>query len=198
MLARQGQFVQAQGTEVWSDGTVAGRYRLCHALYHEVVYARVPLGRRAHLHRQIGRRLEAGYGLQAPEIAAELAVHFEQGGDYDRAVHYLQHAGDNAMQRWAHQEAIAYIRRGLELLESQPDTPARAQQELDLQLALGPALMAANGWAAPEVEQTYARARVLCPQVGQTPQLFSTLRGLWRFYRSRGALPTAVALGEEL
>jgi predicted ATPase len=197
-LARQGQFVQAQGTEVWPDGTVAGRYRFCHALYHEVIYARVPTGRRAYLHRQIGRRLEAGYGLQAPEIAAELAVHFAQGRDSHQAVQYLRHAGDNAMRRWAHQEAIAYIRRGLELLENQPDTPVRAQQELDLQLALGPALMAAKGWAAPEVEQTYARARVLCPQVGQTPQLFSTLRGLWRFYRSRGALPTAVALGEEL
>ena len=197
-LARQGQFVRAQGTEVWPDGTMAGRYRFCHALYHEVIYARVPTGRRAHLHRQIGRRLEAGYGLQAPDIAAELAVHFAQGRDSHQAVQYLRHAGDNAMRRWAHEEAIAYIRRGLELLENQPDTPVRAQQELDLQLALGPALMAAKGWAAPEVEQTYARARGLCTQVGQIPQLFSTLRGLWRFYRSRGALPTAVALGEEL
>jgi len=197
-LARQGQFVRAQGTEVWPDGTMAGRYRFCHALYHEVIYARVPTGRRAHLHRQIGRRLEAGYGLQAPDIAAELAVHFAQGRDSHQAVQYLRHAGDNAMRRWAHEEAIAYIRRGLELLEKQPDTPVRAQQELDLQLALGPALMAAKGWAAPEVEQTYARARGLCTQVGQIPQLFSTLRGLWRFYRSRGALPTAVALGEEL
>ena len=197
-LARQGQFVQAHGTGVWPDGTVAGRYRFCHALYQDVVYARVPAGRRAHLHRQIGRRLEAGYGPQAPEIAAELAVHFAHGRDYHRAVQYLQHAGDNAMRRGAHQEAVAYVTRGLELLETQPDTPARAQQELDLQLTLGPALMAAKGWAAPEVEQTYARARVLCTQVGKTPQLFSTLRGLWRFYRSRGALPTAVELGEEL
>ena len=52
--------------------------------------------------------------------------------------------------------------------------------------------------AAPEVEQTYARARALCQQVGETPQLFPTLRGLWRFYRNRGALPTARELGEQL
>jgi hypothetical protein len=57
---------------------------------------------------------------------------------------------------------MVYLTRGLELLETQPETLARAQQELDLQLALGPALMAAKGWAAPEVEQTYARAKVLC------------------------------------
>ena len=111
---------------------------------------------------------------------------------------YLQHAGDNVMQRWAYQEAIAFFTRGLTLLETQPETPARAQRELDLQLALGPALMAARGWAAPEVEQTYARARVLCAQVRKTAQLFPALRGLWRYYRSRGALSTAVELGEEL
>jgi DNA-binding winged helix-turn-helix (wHTH) protein/predicted ATPase len=197
-LARQGQFVQAHGTDVWPDGTVTSRYRFGHALHQEVVYARIPAGRRAHLHRQIGRRLEAGYGPQAPEIAAELAAHFAHGRDDQRAVQYLQHAGDNAMRRCAYQEAIAYLTRGLELLETLPDSPARARQELDVQLALGPALMAAKGWAAPEVEHTYARAKVLCAQVKNTPQLFPTLRGLWRCYRSRGALPTALELGEEL
>jgi DNA-binding winged helix-turn-helix (wHTH) protein/predicted ATPase len=197
-LARQGQLIQAHGTDVWPDGTVAGRYRFGHALYHEVIYARVPAGRRAHLHRLIGRRLEAGYGPQVPAIAAELAEHFVRGRDDQRAVQYLQHAGDNAMRRCAYQEAIAYLTRGLELLETLPDSAARGQQELDVQLALGPALMAAKGWAAPEVEHTYARARVLCAQVKKTPQLFPTLRGLWRCYRSRGALPTALELGEEL
>ena len=58
--------------------------------------------------------------------------------------------------------------------------------------------MATKGYAAPEVEQTYARAQALCQQVGETPQLFPTLRGLCRFYRNRGALPTARELGEQL
>jgi predicted ATPase len=67
-----------------------------------------------------------------------------------------------------------------------------------MQLALGPALSATKGAAVPVVEQTYARARALCAQVGDTPQRFSTLWGLWRFYWSRGALPTAREIGEEL
>src|SRR5262249_21623909 len=70
--------------------------------------------------------------------------------------------------------------------------------ELELQMALGPALMATKGIAAPEVEQTYARARVLCAQVGETPQLFPALWGLCRFYVGRGAMPTARELGEQL
>jgi predicted ATPase len=197
-LARQQHWLRAIGSDVWPDGTVAGRYAFLHALYHSVVSQHVTVARHLHLHRRIGEAKEAAYGPRASEIAAELAVHFTHGRDYHRAVQYLQHAGDNAMQRWAYQEAIAFFTRGLTLLETQPETPVRAEQELDLRLAMGPALMAARGWAAPEVERTYARARVLCAQVRQTAKLFPVLRGLWRFYRSQGILSTAVELGEEL
>ncbi|MBI3304450.1 MAG: hypothetical protein HYZ72_20500 [Deltaproteobacteria bacterium] len=89
-LARRGQFLQARGLAEWPDGTVAARYGFIHALYQEVVYERVPAGRRVHLHRRIGEREEAAYDNRAGEIAAELAVHFERGRDYRRAVHYLQ------------------------------------------------------------------------------------------------------------
>jgi hypothetical protein len=51
---------------------------------------------------------------------------------------------------------------------------------------------------SPEVEQTYARARALCAQAGDTPQLFPTLGGLWRFYASRGAFQTARELADQL
>src|SRR4029453_15194555 len=63
---------------------------------------------------------------------------------------------------------------------------------------LGPALMATKGLAALEVEQTYARARTLCTQVGETPQLFPTLQGFFGFYQARGVLPTAREFGEQL
>jgi predicted ATPase len=167
-------------------------------LYQEVVYAQVPEGRRLRLHRRIGTREETGYGAQAGAHAAELAVHFERGQDYQRAVQYLQQAAANALQRYASQEASDWLRRALALLPALPEAPARVQQELDLLLAIGPALMATKGFAAPEVEQTYARARDLCRQVGETPQLFRAVRGLWSFYFNRGALPVARELGEQL
>ena len=90
-----------------------------------------------------------------------------------------------------------HLTKGLELLATLPDTPARAQQELDLQMALGPALMATKGYAAPEVEQTYARARELCAQVGETPQLFPALRGLCRSIMP-GGVADGVGAGEQL
>jgi hypothetical protein len=58
--------------------------------------------------------------------------------------------------------------------------------------------MAIKGFAAPEVEQTYARTRVLCQQAGETPQLLPTLWGLTRFYGNRGAFATARELAEQL
>ena len=69
----------------------------------------------------------------------------------------------------------AHLTKGLEVLHTLPDTPERARQELGLQITLGPALLATKGLAAPEVERAYTRARELCQQVGETPQLFPVL-----------------------
>ncbi len=69
----------------------------------------------------------------------------------------------------ANLEAAQHLTKALELLATLPETQARAQQELDLQLAMGPVLAATKSWATPEVEQTYARARVLCEQMVTYP-----------------------------
>jgi predicted ATPase len=181
----------------WPDGTVAARYSFLHALYQEVLYERVSVSQRIDLHRRIGGREEMAYGDQAREIVAELVVHFERGRDYFKAVQYLQQAGENALRRAAHQEAINLFTRGLELLQPLPDTPERVQQELTLQIALGVPLMAIKGYAAPEVGQAYARARELYQEVEETPQLFPVLWGLWAFYCNRAELQTARELAEQ-
>ena len=95
-------------------------------------------------------------------------------------------------------EAINHLRQGLAVLRTLPDTPERLQQELDLQVAIGPALIATQGNAALEVEHAYARARELCQQVGNPPQLFPVFRGLMLYYINRGDLETAYQLGEQL
>ena len=157
------------GEAAWPDGTVSGRYGFRHALYQEVLYQRLGSGRRMRCHRAIGTRLEAGYGVQAARIAAALAGHFERGHDAERAVRYRQQAAAQALERYAYPEAVSHLTQGLALLARLPEPPARAQQELDLQLALGSALIPTKGSAAPEVEQTYTRAGALCEQIGETP-----------------------------
>src|SRR5206468_1096011 len=129
---------------------------------------------------------------------AELAMHFERGRDYRRAVPYLQQVAQTAIQRCAYREALSHLTKGLDLLKTLPDTPERTQHELRLYISLGAPLMAAKGWAAPELGAAYARARTLCQQVEETPQLFPVLYGLWVFHYTRAELRTAQELGEQL
>jgi predicted ATPase len=197
-LARQGQFVQAGALVVWPDGTVGGSYQFRHALYQQVVYDRIAVGRRVRLHQRIAWRVEVGYGTQAHEVAAELAGHFEHGHDPERAVRYRQQAAAQALGRYAYPEAIGHLTRGVELLQTLPETPARTRQELDMQLALSNALAATKGLAAPEAGHAYTRARELCQQVGETPQFFAVLDGLVPFYIGRGEFQTARELAEDM
>ena len=89
-LAAQQHFLVDIGLREWPDATSSGRYRFAHVLYRQVLYEGLGTARRRQLHRCIGVRLEAGYGAQAGKIAAHLAVHFERGGEIQRAVHYGQ------------------------------------------------------------------------------------------------------------
>jgi predicted ATPase len=127
-----------------------------------------------------------------------LAHHYTEAGLTEQAITYWQRAGQQALQCSANVEAAQHLTTGLALLGALPETTLRAQQELDLQLALAHALSVTKGYAAPEVEQTYAGAHALCQRVGETPQLFPTLRGLYWFHQSLGALQTARELGEQL
>jgi tetratricopeptide (TPR) repeat protein len=197
-MTRRAQFVQAVGSEAWPDGTVAARYRFLHALHQEVLYNRIPPGQRNRWHRQIGKRLEAGHGGKASEIAAELAEHFVRGGDAPRAVQYLRHAGENARQRSAYQEAIAHLTRGIEVLGKLPDTVERARREVDLQTTLGLTYMAAKGYATPEVGTAYARALALCQQLDDAAQLGRVLGGSWIFHLARAEFHTAREMAEQM
>jgi predicted ATPase/class 3 adenylate cyclase len=173
-------------------------YRFKHALIQEAAYQSLLRITRQQYHQQIAQVLAERFPETAEMQPELLAHHYTEAGLHEQAVIYWQQAGQQALQRSANLEAIGQLTTGLELLALLPETPARAQRELDLQIVLGPAWMATKGFAAPEVERTYARARVLCQQVGETPQLFPTLWGLCRFYANRGALSTARELGEQL
>ncbi len=197
-LVRRGQFLHASGTETVPDGTLTGRYGFLHTLYQSVVYERVGAIQRIRLHRRIGERLEEAYGTRAKEVAAELAVHFEQGQDYRRAIQYLERAAWNALQRSAYVEATSHLSKGLELLKAVPETVERLHQELKLQIPLGLAFMATKSYSAPEVGHAYSRARELCQQLGATAELAQVLSGLWAFHGTRAELPMAYEAAEQL
>jgi predicted ATPase len=197
-LAAQGRFLDDIGLGEWPDGTSSGRYQFTHALYRQVLYEGLGTARRRQLHRRIGMGLDAGYGAQAREIAAELAVHFERGGEIPRAVHYWQHVGDNAVRRNSHSEAITALKKGLQLLATLPESPERTQHELALQLTLADLLRATKGVGSPDVGHVYTRAYTLCQQTGETPQLARVLWGLSQFQMTQGHGATAGELAQQL
>jgi predicted ATPase/DNA-binding winged helix-turn-helix (wHTH) protein len=197
-LIRQSQFIHETGTREWPDGIATTGYEFIHALYHEVTYGRLTPGKRVLLHQRVGERLTQAYVNHTGEIAAELARHFEHGRDFYRAVQYLQQAADHATQRFAYPECIRHVTKALGLLQTFPDTVERKQLELKCQIGLGVALMTTKGYADPEAKQAYDRARELCQQIGQTPQLLPVLWGLAAFYYVRAELTTARELGEQL
>ncbi|HKA18987.1 MAG TPA: AAA family ATPase [Blastocatellia bacterium] len=196
-LSRQRQFIRDCGVHVLPNGEAVGRYGFIHALYQNVLYDGLSVSKRAQLHRRIGEGGEQIYGERAREIAAELAWHFEQGRDYKRAAKFFQQAADNAIRRFAYREAVGLSRRGLEMLESVPDSQERAEQELCLQLTLGVPLIATHGYASPDVRSLYLRARELCQQLGDTPDVSEVLWGLWTYYVLKAELSTAHDLAEE-
>jgi predicted ATPase len=173
-------------------------YRFKHALIQEAAYQSLLRSTRQRHHQHIAQVLEA----QFPELCATqpelLAQHYTEAGLLAQAIPYWQRAGQHANERSAHVEAISHLTQGLALLQSLPETVEHTQWELALQMALGPALLATKGYGAPEVEATYTRARVLCQKVGETPQLFPALWGLWIFYLTRAEHHTAHALGTQL
>jgi predicted ATPase len=197
-LARQGRFLRARGEVAWPDGTVTSRFAFVHAVHQQVLYAGAPAGRRQVWHARIGARLEAAYGKAAHEVATELAAHFERARDTSRAVLHFRLAGENALGRAAHAEAIDHLSRGLTLLEGLPEGRSRERSELELLVALGPAWIVGRGYAALEVEQTYERALALCRQLGRPPELLRVLQGLWNVRLVRGDLPGARALAGEI
>jgi TOMM system kinase/cyclase fusion protein len=173
-------------------------YVFKHALIQEAAYQSLLRSTRQQYHQRIAQALEA----QFPEIVETqpelVAHHYTEAGRSESALTYWQRAGQQALQRSANLEAVQHLTTGLEVLQTLPDTHERTQHELLLQTTLGPALAYSKGYGAPEVEAAYSRALELCQQVGEAPQLFVALMGLYQFYLVRAQHQMAREMGERL
>jgi hypothetical protein len=119
-IAKSHRLVDIQGEEELPDGTLATRYRFSHALYQNFLYSDLVNKRRVMLHQQAGEQLLNHYGKRAPQIATQLALHFEQGRDFPRAIEYLIHAGDHAAKLYGYAEAEEHYTRALSLVKKLP------------------------------------------------------------------------------
>jgi predicted ATPase len=172
-------------------------YVFKHALIQDAAYESLLKSTRQQYHQRIAQVLEAQFPETAEAQPELLAHHYTTAGLGGQALPYWHQAGQRAAQRSAYVEAVRHFHQGLAVLALLPETPERRQYELALQIGLGPALMVAQGLGAPEVRHTYDRARALCQDLGDSPQLLPVLAGLHVFYRSRAEYRTARELAEQ-
>jgi TOMM system kinase/cyclase fusion protein len=217
-LGREFAYALLQSVSPWDEGTLQrglhqlveaeflyqqglppqATYSFKHALIQDAAYQSLLKSTRQRHHQHIAQVAEERFPELCETQPELLAHHYTEAGLSAQAIPYWQRAGQRAIQRSAHVEAIAHLTKGLEVLKTLPDTPERTQHELALQTTLGPALLAMKGYAAPEVGEVYDRARELCQQVGETPQIFPTLYGLFYFHLIRAEFKLARERAEQL
>ena len=171
-------------------------YAFKHALVQDAAYQSLLKSRRQQLHARVAEALEAGRageGEAPPEI---LAHHLTEAGLLARALPAWLAAGERAWRRSAYKEAIAHLRRGLEIASGVP-APEGRRAEIRLHTLLGVTLMAARG-PRPEVIEAYERAARLAADAGETGELLRALWGSWFYCNLRADIPRARSIAADL
>ncbi len=168
-------------------------YSFKHALTHEAAYELLPKARRKNEHRRAAEMILAHFADDAEAHPEIVAWHFSNGGKAQQAAHHWLKAGQQALRRNAHLEAIAHLQDALTAVTALPGTPQLDAIELDIEVALGTAVMVAKGQASPDNEKVWRRALELSGRLGDTVRQGQALFGLWQFETVRAAHHASLA-----
>jgi class 3 adenylate cyclase/tetratricopeptide (TPR) repeat protein len=172
-------------------------YYFKHALVQDAAYESLLKSRRQQLHAQIGSALEESFPGVVKGQPETLAYHFTEAGLGDPAIEYWLKAGHLALSRSANAEAVTHLKRGIELILPQAPSPQRARKELDFHLALGPAMAATEGDAAPETLKVFSRARELLGDAGTMTEQMTVLWGTYLAHSMRADHTAAVDVARQ-
>ena len=161
-------------------------YRFKHALVRDAAYAMLSRGRRQRLHSRIVDALESAFPFTVQTQPQLLAHHLAEAGINERAVDYLRKAGRRSIERSANADAILYLTRALELLQSRLDSPQRKDAAFPLEVMLSQAMIASYGYTARSTRETLLRARALIDDSTDPLQKFAVLYGLWASHYTAG------------
>src|SRR6516164_4502405 len=160
-------------------------YSFKHALVRDAAYESLLKSRRHQLHGQIARALEQSFADIVASQPETVAQHFTAAGLVDPAIDYWLNAGHLALSRSANAEAVKHLRQGIELTRSLAPSPERVRKELDFYLALGPAMAATEGDAAPETLRVFSHARELLGDGGTLTEQMTVLWGAYLAHSMR-------------
>lgn len=168
-----------------------------HALVRDAAYGTLLRRQRQQLHGGIAAVLEREFPALAKSQPEMLAHHCAEAGQAERAIELYLAAAKRAVAASSNSEAVGHLTKGLALVEMLPETAQRAA-ELRLRFALSVPLVHLKGYGAPDVEAAFARCRQLCGDLGDGPELFHSLYGLWGYHLLRARLQDAAKLSAEL
>ncbi|MGH7913417.1 MAG: ATP-binding protein, partial [Candidatus Binataceae bacterium] len=173
-------------------------YTFKHALTQEVAYDSLLIERRRQIHNRAAAAIEEMYSGKIDDHLSQLAQHYNRAGNADKAVGYLRLAAQQARDRSAYDDALGYVTDALKLLAAMPESRDRDRDELVIQSIRGPLLVSTRGFANAELEQCLNRGLDLCRRVGEGPEMFGVMFGLWSFNLSRNRLRDAMSLAEKI
>lgn len=184
-------------------------YAFRHALIQDAAYGSLLKRTRRQLHERAARALEHRRERDDRAVSPEvIARHYRNAGRAEEAIDLYREAADQAVRQSAHREALAHLGRAIQLLGELPEDDSWRAVEADLHAALASSVIATRGYADPEVERAYERARELYSLLGDELQVGYTLAGSSLFYFNHGevergaelatrALEHATAAGDE-
>jgi adenylate cyclase len=181
-------FVNRVKEHEFPDFTPSLQYQFVHALYQNALYASLQPTRRASLSGKVARSLVAHHRNEHAVLAGRLGALFETARDFGASAQYFLEGARHAVGLFAFREALSLAERGLGVLRGLPEGAPRRQHELGLQMVRGLALRMMKGWASPEIEPVFARARELCHQLDDAPELFPVLWAIALFHGIKGDL----------
>jgi len=174
------------------------RYEFVHDLYRTAAFDRSSHARRRRWYRRIAEKMVADSGGRVEEMATVLAYYFEHAGIPKAAAHYCAVAGERAGQQFANSEAFGQFRRGIELLKAVSPSSERDALELRLQVGLALPLTGSQGFESDEVVAALSRASELNQKLGDSPQTFGALRGLYQLLMGRGDYQATLELCDKI
>jgi tetratricopeptide (TPR) repeat protein len=173
------------------------RYLFKHALIQDAAYQSLLKRTRQQYHQQVAKLLEERFAEVASTQPELVAHHYTEANCPADAIAYWHKAGAAAASKSANLEAVEQFHRGLALVEALSDTRQRTERELDLQMALGPVLVATKIHSHPDVGRAYARGWELCRQLGDHSRGFTALRGLQLYHVNRAEMHESQHFAEE-
>ncbi|MGI8745389.1 MAG: ATP-binding protein [Bryobacteraceae bacterium] len=192
------RFVHLIDERAFPEGTLSARYQFLHVFYQNTLYADLTPTKRTRLCLGVANSLASLAAADTGGLASELAFLFEAGRDDDNASRYFQQAATQAAKVFAYTEAAVLCESGLKCLMRLPESTGRDARELTLSLIAGMAMMAALGYAAPQVEAVHRRSRQLCLSLNQERRLVQVLWALHTCHINAGELDSALEIAMEM